>query len=62
MKKYNIKWLAEKTGKSKSRIRQLAKYIPGAKNPSGSGWYFTSPRAAIHFVMSQDKPGPKKKK
>jgi DNA-binding IclR family transcriptional regulator len=55
------KELAEKTGRTGKRVRQLALEMAkiGLAVKKQAGWWF-DPRA-VEFVKSQPKPGPKKK-
>lgn len=46
--------LSNTTGYSVSRIRQIAKEIPGSSNPSKSGWIFENPAMAITYMMEKD--------
>jgi len=49
-KHITTKELSELTGYSMSRIRQIAKKIPGSRNESGRGWIFRSPEKAVAFM------------
>lgn len=51
--------LAKETGKDISTIRRLAPQIPGAENPSGSGWVF--PESAIQWVKNRPETRGRKK-
>lgn len=46
--------LSNATGYSVSRIRQIAREIPGSLNPSKSGWIFENPAMAITYMLEKD--------
>ena len=50
-KMINTTQLAKETGLSTAHIRRLAPIIPGAENPSGSGWVF--PESAVEWVKNR---------